>query len=293
MNIHPGKHKGLDAVKNFARLFFKNPAGEKFLQNNIIKNPSSTWKKFIPPHYLYKPGSSRETTINGVHYSFDISNQVDHYIYFGQTEPGYKTMETDIKRAKIILDIGANNATSSLFFANLNPGAVIIAFEPYPGNYKNALKNIALNSFANIEMFNVGLGDVNGSFQMYEVDPANNGMNRIIPVNNHYSCSEVRIITLDSFMAHHNIAGISVAKIDVEGYEYNVLKGGEQVIKKYLPLLFIELDDDNLKNNNASATELISLLGEYGYRNIRRADDLADVSPGDDFNHCHYDIIAT
>jgi hypothetical protein len=56
-------------------------------------------------------------------------------------------------------------------------------------------------------------------------------------------------------------------------------------------LLFIELDDSNLKKNNKSAKELIALLLSFGYKEIHRADNLKPVSTDDDFKGCHYDII--
>lgn len=293
MNTYPDRPiQGFLGLKNIIRRFFKNSPGEFFLQKMNLEYPNAFWKKLIPPHYLYRPGSIRKTTINRINYSFDISNQADHFIYFGQEEPGYRSIENDIRKAQTIFDIGANNATSSLFFANLNTDASILAFEPHPATYENALENIALNSFTNIRLFNFGLGNANNSVQLYEVDPTNNGMNRVLPINSDYPSTEIHIRTLDSFIDEEKISAVSLLKIDVEGYEYQVLKGGEQSLKKYLPLLFIELDDDNLKNNKASAAELISLLLEFGYKEFKRAHDSKPVSIQDDFTGCHYDIIA-
>src|SRR5829696_1590397 len=93
MSIPPD---GFDNIKNVLRLLFKNTTGERFLQQHIIKDSQTFWKKFIPPHYLYKPGSLRSAKIKGTRFAFDISNQCDHYTFFGLEEPGYDAIKKDI-----------------------------------------------------------------------------------------------------------------------------------------------------------------------------------------------------
>lgn len=56
------------------------------------------------------------------------------------------------------------------------------------------------------------------------------------------------------------------------------------------PILFIEVDDNNLKKVESSAKELIALIEELGY-DITNANDNSKVSSKDNFTNCHFDII--
>lgn len=117
-------------------------------------------------------------------------------------------------------------------------------------------------------------------------------MNRIIAENKNLPYKEIEIDSLDNILSERQISKIDFIKIDVEGFEYAVLAGGKKSIMQSKPIMFIELDDNNMRENNKSARELIELLLSFGYREIFRADNLIPVTATDNFNNCHYDIIA-
>ncbi len=192
----------------------------------------------------------------------------------------------------IIFDIGANIGSTALFFANLNPQAKIIAFEPHPTMHNKALENIKLNNFKNIELLNKGLGAQKGVLKLYEVNKNNPGMNRILSKETDLPFKLIDIETIDDICVEQSIADINFIKIDVEGFEYFVLQGGKQIISSKKPTLFIELDDANLKANGKSAKELVELLLSFGYTTLTRADNTTPISSTTNFSDCHYDIIA-
>jgi Methyltransferase FkbM domain len=117
------------------------------------------------------------------------------------------------------------------------------------------------------------------------VNQNNPGMNRILAEDKDLPFKKIEINTLDNILFEKNIAKVDFIKLDVEG-----LSGAKNTLQSK-PLLFIELDDSNLKENNKSAKELIALLISFGYTEIHRADNLIPVSIDDDFADCHYDII--
>ncbi len=278
---------------NLFRKVFTVPLFEKFLVAKTVNGSSAFFKKLIPPDYLYKPNSFRYATRGGIHYKLDVSNVVDHYLYYGNKDATYQEVLDTIKQAGVILDIGANIGSTALFFASINPTATIIGFEPHPNTYLKAKENLSLNDAKNITLLNKGLGETKTVLKLYEVNTNNPGMNRIMAgtEENNNPFKEIEIDTLDDVMQQNNITKVDYIKLDVEGYEYAVLAGGIKTLQSK-PVMFIELDDDNLRENNKSAKELISLITSCGYSSIYRADNLAPITVDTDFSNCHFDIIA-
>jgi FkbM family methyltransferase len=279
-------------ILNFFRKPLTFPIFEKLLVKQTVEKSSNFFKKLVPPDYLYKQGSFRNVTRNGLNLKLDISHVVDHYIYFGYKDADYDSIIESISKSKTIFDIGANIGTTSLFFASLNPKAKIYSFEPHPSSFKRAAENVSLNSFTNIELLNTGLGEKKEIVKLYEVNEHNPGMNRIIAEEKNLPFKTIEIDSLDNICKVKGITQVDLIKLDVEGFEYSVLKGAKEIILNSKPLLFIELDDNYLKENNSTSKEVITLLISYGYSNIYRADNLAPINSETSFSNCHYNIIA-
>jgi FkbM family methyltransferase len=277
---------------NLFRRIFTLPAFEKIVVDLTLNSSSWFLRKVIPPDYLYKKGSFRNVTRQGINYHLDISTVIDHGIYFGYKEPTNDFITQKLKSSKTILDVGANVGSTALYYASLNPTARILAFEPHPDNYKKAAENIRLNHFQNIELVNMGCGEKKETVKLYEVNKNNPGMNRIIAAEQNFPYKTIEVDLLDNIASEKKIAKADLIKIDVEGFEYSVLLGAKELIQKSKPTLFIELDDNNLKENNRRARELIELLISFGYKEIFRADNLKPLTIHSDFTNCHYDIVA-
>jgi FkbM family methyltransferase len=162
-------------------------------------------------------------------------------------------------------------------------------FEPDTINHRRCAENLKLNDFKNITLNKLGLGNTSGEFRIKVDTPTNRGGNRITDQNDE-SSELIKVITLDQYVLDKKFLKIDLIKIDVEGFEFNVLKGAGNTISKYCPVLFIELDDVNLKQQNASAKMLVNFLANKGYK-IINADDNSSVTENNNFEECHYDII--
>ena len=103
----------------------------------------------------------------------------------------------------------------------------------------------------------------------------------------------IDIEMLDNYWEQTNGGKIDLIKIDVEGYELSVLKGAHQILLSYHPVLIIEINDSNLRNNNTTASALIQFLKELGYDYITTTDKKRKITASDNFERCHFDIVAT
>jgi hypothetical protein len=125
---------------NVFRRLFTISLLENFLVARTLHQSSGFFKKLIPPDYLYKKNSFRYVTKEGINYKLDISNVVDHYLYYGNKDASYLCVLDAIKNSKVILDISANIGSISLYFASINPEAQIVSFEPHPDTFMRELK---------------------------------------------------------------------------------------------------------------------------------------------------------
>jgi hypothetical protein len=75
----------------------------------------------------------------------------------------------------------------------------------------------------------------------------------------------VELTTLDEFCTLQHIDKVDFIKIDVEGYEEKLLIGGSKTIRKFLPVIFIELDPPKLERADSSVERVVGRLREFGY----------------------------
>lgn len=255
-------------VLNTFRMIFKIPPLERWLLSMTLgKSPSSFFSKLVPMEYLYSEGSSRLAKRHGAVFKLDISKVVDHFVYFGFNDEAFNNLMTFIKEDSIIVDVGANVGRFTLPFASKARNGKVLSFEPDATSFSNLEKNCKLNSFDNITLVNKGLGSKNASFQLFVVNKNNPGMNRILnDGSSHDSCSEIEVVKLDDYLNQLNLDKVDVIKIDVEGFENEVIEGAREVIVKYKPLLFVEMSNENLKEHGSSFELLVKKIEELGYK---------------------------
>ena len=175
-----------------------------------------------------------------------------------------------IKKGDTVFDIGANFGWYSCHFAQLvgKAGKVHI-FEPT--NAMEELKNnLILNGFVKRCVLNqVALGEKEGTetlFIPHKLGAAFASLREHSYCNGDKSSQiSVPVEKLDDYVIANKIREIDFIKIDVEGAEYLVLKGAENVLKKYSPVIMLELQDVRTKSFGYSPEDLINYLGGFGY----------------------------
>jgi FkbM family methyltransferase len=181
--------------------------------------------------------------------------------YLGDYEPELKlAFKTIIKKGDTILDIGANVGFHSLYFAELaGKNGKVLAFEPVPYNFDVLNTNIKLNSYENINVKNIALGNKNeqllidadensenpGSFNLF----ANNGQVAI-------KCAIGDEVIKEK---------VDFIKIDVEGYEAFVINGLINTIETYKPNIVFEYDVNYIQKTGLPKNYIVDLLSPLGY----------------------------
>ncbi len=253
--------------------------------------PDHPISKLVPNPYQYPPDTVRRMERNGIAMGVDISDYIGHYLFFGFSDSSTQKLFSLCGKDFSVLDIGANIGWTALNLARISTNGTVIGFEPDPYNFDRCSANVKMNAINNVTIYPVGLGDKNGQIGLEVRTAFNRGGNRIAP-DGAVGVQSVELVRLDDFDPVTKLTKIDLVKIDVEGYELQVLRGGHQVLKRHKPLLFIEVDDRNLRDQGDSARELISYIFELGYAEIIKADDGSRISLATNFDNCHFDMIA-
>ena len=188
------------------------------------------------------------------------------------------------------LDVGANIGLMSLHAAHSLKGkGKVVAFEPVQFFYDKLNSNIQLNSFKNIQTIKKGAGSVAVKVPIY----LDGGCPSVIATfrDEKGTTEMIDIEPLDDIVSSENISNIDFIKIDVEGFEFDVLKGARKTIADYKPVLCIEyikkISDDSF--NAKVLTEYLKELNpEYRFFQFvdtsRVEGKLKEVEFENDFN---------
>ncbi|MGQ9721539.1 MAG: FkbM family methyltransferase, partial [Candidatus Jordarchaeum sp.] len=150
-------------------------------------------------------------------------------------------MKRIIKDDDVIIDIGANLGYYALLEAKFARNGKVFAIEPVPSNVDLLIKNTKLNKYSNIKIFQYAIGDKNGKEKMYISNKSNWASLTKISDTNIINVLDVPVITLDTFVKRFVDKYPTLVRMDVEGYEYNIIKGAKKLLESNKPLrLFIE-----------------------------------------------------
>jgi len=197
------------------------------------------------------------------------------------------------KSNDIALDIGANIGWYSMLLNKLMPDTGrIFAFEPDPFNFSLLSENILLNQANNVCAINKAVSDKREFKTLYLYSNRNLGRHSLLDINKG-SGIRIETVQLDEFLQENNIdlSRVKFVKIDIEGYEFFALSGGEKVLN-YVECLICEFMPDTIKRGGLDPNHLIRLLEGKSFKpHVYKAGQLSSVRAADLLHKEECDII--
>lgn len=215
-----------------------------------------------------------------------ISNLIwlaEKFFFYPNLKSAYCEMnlpKTFPQRDLVVFDVGANKGQSINFFKGIFPNVRIYAFEPSERTFRKLKKVAGKIGGKDIELFQIGIGNRNTKLNFYEsilsetstfALPNKNSLylkkkNRILFQKNENAFTETsaELITFDSFIMNHGLEFVDVLKIDVEGFEFEVLQGASDALKaKRIGVVQFESHADDMRADNSALIE--EFLENNGY----------------------------
>ena len=181
------------------------------------------------------------------YFAGDLSSFIDRRMYlFGENESELIRAFLSFVpsgRRDVILDIGANVGTHSLAFASAF--AKVHAFEPNSALWENFETNMRINRLSGVQLHKVGLADRDGEFPFYAIAKQNFGLGTLSDVEQYdlplRLAGTVNVVHASRYLDAAGIGHVDAVKIDVQGFEPEVIRGLRAVLERDQPVVWFEV----------------------------------------------------
>lgn len=177
---------------------------------------------------------------------FDIFSKSDSIYNFGSNSRNAALKY--VKSFDHVIDVGAHVGISVLHWSTIFSN--VTAFEPMIDHFTCLKENT--KHLSNVNCINRAISDQKGSLYGSYRTTKNSGSFQLLdssykrsPKKTPMQLYEIEVDTLDSY----NFEKIDLLKVDVEGWEFEVLKGSKETIKKHKPILLIEFTGGNSRKS--------------------------------------------
>lgn len=202
-------------------------------------------------------------------------------------------LESTLENGATFIDVGANIGEFTVpAAARVGTAGKVLAFEPSGEVRKRLQESLLANGLSNTDVLPFALGEQEGELELFtSLDKEtfhgkHEGLYTAYPDSyRNVSAGSARVSRLDKIIEERKITSVDLIKIDVEGGEWSVLKGGTKTLRRFQPMLIIELNEMTFQNAGYSTTQLLTWLENVGYKPLQfsvRKRLKADIAVTDD-----------
>lgn len=209
-----------------------------------------------------------ETDLFGYKFRGNLNNFIEWKIYFfGAYEKQFLYLLRDLvanKKDPIFIDVGANIGQHSLFMSHYCKH--VYSFEPLPSLSSCLKAIIKQNKITNISVYTIGLGSEERRLDFFAPQGSNRGTGSFIPSYNpdNRRIGKLKVVGGDEYLKKIGVEKVDLIKIDVEGFEKDVLDGLTNTIFEQRPAVFMEFSSTT-QSTFKSKDNFMSMIPE-GYK---------------------------
>ncbi len=202
--------------------------------------------------------SEDDRYINGIQGNFEINFQ--------------KFCAAHLKPDAIAIDIGANIGVTALILSHYLPKGNIYAIEAGRKIFALLEENLSHNQIKNVQSINIAMANQSGVLNFYE----DSAYGHIAIHADKPKTVSIKASSLDDLVETLKLERLDFIKIDVEGFEPQILEGAAQTLAKHQPLIYLELNSWSLMTNSKThPIEFVKNLQrhfKYIYRMSKKLD---------------------
>jgi FkbM family methyltransferase len=233
-----------------------------------LRKAAPAGMKFLFPAYL-----------GDISVNIDTTYRAERFMWTGEYEPPLiRFLQIHNADGWTCFDVGANVGAVALALAKyVGSSGKVFAFEPGPPNILRLQRNLELNPslLSRTEIVACGVADMPG--ELWWAEEHGNPGNALLSDRGTH---KIPVTTLDSFVEKRGIGRVDFVKIDVEGMEFQVMRGAADTLRRFRPIVYFETLPRYVNSAKGAAFEELEKLfaGELGYR-LYRLDPSGEPSP--------------
>jgi FkbM family methyltransferase len=163
----------------------------------------------------------------------------------------------------VALDLGAHVGYRTVLMADVvGPAGRVIAIEAAPSNFMLLTANLRRRGLRNVLALNIAAGDQEQEMSL-AISPNNTGDNRLAPADDGHSV-RVHVLPLDTLVPAD--LRVDLVKCDVQGYDQRALRGLEQTLRRWHPVVVVEFCPADIQGAGDSPVEVLAFYRSLGYR---------------------------
>ena len=238
-----------------------------FYQNAIQILPFGSDRTARALGFLF--GRKIKAVVNQAKVTLDLGEVIQRRMFLGNYEPTETAWcKQCLGPGDTFIDVGANfGHYTTLGAALVGDKGKVFAFEPSPVASKVIEDAITESGIHNIVLTRAAVGSKNGSASLFLPTTRYLHSPSILKSDPDFVPIEIPLIALDQFEPLKDVPSIKLVKIDVEGYEPDVLDGMEQLIRaRKVKNLFCEFNSWWLERNATTSKQLLERFFDFGYQ---------------------------
>ena len=212
--------------------------------------------------------------VHGITFDLDLSEAIDVAVYLEGYEKDVRAaIDRHCQRGAIVIDVGANIGAHALYLAKkVGETGRVFAFEPADYAFAKLEKNIALNQLPNLEALKLALSEDNAEARpvalrsSWRTDGTRLKETAVVP-----------FARLDDWCSGRGVTRVDLIKLDVDGHEFAILKGGANLLETNHPTIILEVGAWHFDKDATNPLLYLSTLG-YTFENAATAAKYSNIS---------------
>ena len=234
-------------------------------------------------------GRRIKAVVNQTTVRLDLCEMIQLQMFLGLYEPTQTAwFKQCLCPGDVLIDVGASFGWYTTLGASLVcPTGKVFAFEPSPIASQAVEEMIEDNMLQNVILTKAAVGMENGNVSLFLPTTRHLHSPSIMQSDAGFVPVQVPVIALDYFAPLINVPIVKLVKIDVEGYEPNVLAGMERLIKeKRIENIICEFNSGWLKRNSMTTAQLYERFINLGYevRMQTRLEQIVNRNDGEEWS---------
>lgn len=212
-------------------------------------------------------GQGLTKKVNGV--KVKLPAKYIRYFPSDYEQENFSFLKSVCREGAVVLDIGAHIGLFSAIAAKVTgDSGKVFAFEPAPNTLPVLYQTIRINQLGNvISPVNHAMGKETGKITFFISDEEADNSNSLISYkqDRKLNAVEVEVNTIDSFVASKKLSRVDFIKIDVEGAEFDTIRGGMEVFKKFQPAFILAIHPEPIEKKGDKLEDIYNFILSLNY----------------------------